>query len=308
MGTNKAPPYTSERSSLDEDSGVIMPINQTGDASRVYKVFTGTSVLPLTRRRPVGTWNYDDAEIVHAYREGHLAQETKKAVRDYLWSYAFAVLLRTLRDGSLAGRNSDLSDTVLLISDEDRRALEVDQDARIGLIIDTLILADRYFWRHSVPERWYENGGASLPTFFTNLALMAFNDAYKNWSATHTDTRATAIGHGEDCFNAVVDGELLSSHETDPATNAHVRAALGAVAKLATHEQRAILGLLLQDQTAAQISQKLSIPVRRVETQMRQLRAAVLRAVQRGQLALPDGIRPSSATARRLHKLGGIAA
>jgi|GEM_PF-6504760 len=184
----------------------------------------------------------------------------------------------------------------------------VDQDARVGLIIDTLILADRYFWRRSVPELWYENGGASLPTFFTNLALMTFNDAYRSWSTTHADSHATAIGHGEACFNSVVDGELLNGHETDPATNAHVRAALRAVAKLATHEQRAILGLLLQDKTAAQISQELSIPVRRVETQMRKLRAAVLRAVQRGQLALPDGIRPSSVTARRLHKLGGIAA
>lgn len=253
-------------------------------------------------------WAYDDRELVEAYRADELPARTIKTVRDHLWAYAFVTLSAAVKNGTIFGRCGELG-RPLLMNDRDRQVLATDVEARDELIVEVLAEVDAYFWKRSMRDRWNGNhagGAAGIPTYFAGLCFMSFAGACERWSKHRSDLHADAVGHGEAAYlERINKTELLFSSEVDPESTALARDSLAAIGELATAEQRAILAVLANDSTAAEVAAELQLTVRQVETRMRALRLRVKRAVRHGDIAVPPGIRPSTLAARRL---GSVAA
>ncbi|HEU0129759.1 MAG TPA: hypothetical protein VFQ85_02060 [Mycobacteriales bacterium] len=93
------------------------------------------------------------------------------ALRDEHWLYAYPILLKAIRTGSIVARCRGVGSPVSL-SPDDRLALHTNRDERVALAVDTLIDAERYFRAASLGrEKWDGSRGDRSQDVLRRLLL-----------------------------------------------------------------------------------------------------------------------------------------
>jgi DNA-directed RNA polymerase specialized sigma24 family protein len=171
------------------------------------------------------------------------------------------------------------------LANDDYERLHTSMAARDALAITIVIAGEEYFRRTVIPRmKWYPDGGASLETFFVNGCLLHFASSVRSWRKEHPEWFLTP-GPG-----------TLSCQAPDTAPDPQADAMMEAVENrdlinrltaLAPPMVKAIMLLMLEGFSFAEIGDHLGISERAVEGRLHRFRATVKKDARRGLLYLP---------------------
>jgi DNA-binding CsgD family transcriptional regulator len=194
-------------------------------------------------------------------------------LRDRLWKYAMPVMKYNLRSGQIQRLCFERGVAVSLTL-SDREALHTSIAERDALTVDTILLAEKYFQRKAITGgAWDPDKGASLETFFIGSCLMCFPRVYAKWSRERTD-RLVAESYGLIPRDS---SHVLSHRAEDPSMRAAQHDQIVRVLAMASPTARAIMAMIWNDHTYAEIGARLGLSERAVEGQMYRLRQKVKR-------------------------------
>ncbi|MEV4477277.1 MULTISPECIES: hypothetical protein [Nonomuraea] len=171
-------------------------------------------------------------------------------------------------------------DVVLVMSDDEQRALRLSLEDRDQLAVDSIIGAIEYFRRKVLkPGKWDPELGASINTYFLGACAFGFQAAFRKWSAQR---KAQLRQYGYGMLADTAWSHLAEA--IDPATAAANGDTLRRIFSEAQPEARLICGLILRDLSQQEIGDRLGMTTRAVEGHMRRLRVTVRRMIRRGQI------------------------
>jgi hypothetical protein len=253
---------TSERDGTKAVAPVKVPGG--GDPMADDAVELARLIDALVRRSQPGR----DDERVATLRAHGFTGVGYDALRDEHWLYAYPVLLDAIRTGTIVARCRGVGSPVV-ISPDDRLALHTDRDERVALAVDSLLDAERYFRTAALGRgKWDGSRGVALKTFFVGCCFVKFPDAYQRWSRRRSDRLVTTY-YGTDAEGLA---GAVAAHAVDPEMAAVQRDLVARLFEMARPTGRAVLALMAQDLTYAEIGRRLGLSERAVEGQVYRLR------------------------------------
>jgi DNA-directed RNA polymerase specialized sigma24 family protein len=131
-----------------------------------------------------------------------------------LAAYSYPVIVSWLRRGVIFKYCADKGRPVR-VTDADRELLADSFDDRLGIAMETVAAALKFFRNRVLLEhRWSYYGGASLTTFFTGACLFAFPNVFRRWQG---EQRRHREAHYVELLNCQEGGTRTDGPGTDPA-------------------------------------------------------------------------------------------
>lgn len=218
------------------------------------------------RIAPLGRTEAED--LVARAREEGFETAAYGVLSAHLWDYAMPVIKDALRTGKMPKMLNDRG-IIQPISAADRVALHSSMESRDDLAIDTVAAGEAHLRDVTIAkDRWKPDEGASIETFFITGCLFQFPAVYRRWSKERTDMLTTLAGLHPETFAPV-------RSDRDIADVAANREMARAVLRHADPDTRAILVLLAEDRTHAEVGKMVGLSERAVEGRVYRFRSVV---------------------------------
>ncbi|MFF3790871.1 hypothetical protein ACFYXW_12475 [Streptomyces sp. NPDC001981] len=208
-------------------------------------------------------------------------------LKDRLWLYGWKVLRAWMRDGTIIERCRERRIYFPAPYTEVEEMMRRD-DVRQEIAIDCLGRAVPHFFAHSLQE-WKPDGGRSLNTFFLNLALHFYRDAYHQWAGGHRQRMREVLGPDAIAVYHAECEEWYRVPVPGPEQQTVLQETLDVILAGASMEERAVCkAMLTTDATQEQIAQRLGTTRKSVERRLSKVRQRARKLAAAGVIVTPS--------------------